>query len=118
MFARTSVRKITSVVCGFSLIKIHFFDYPNSLISRLNEVYVLKKKHNFINNSFFFCNHTSDCVNMVTVTSASRYQIKSSMYIRGLISRNSREFAEAIPIVTFFSLFWLNKLLPLKSGAL
>ena len=31
-------------------------------------------------------------------TSASRYQSRSSMYIRGLIPRNSTELAEAIPI--------------------
>ena len=32
------------------------------------------------------------------VTSASRYQSRSSMYIRGLIPRNSTELAEAVPI--------------------
>ena len=32
------------------------------------------------------------------VTSASRYQSKSSMYILGLIPRNSTELAEAVPI--------------------
>ena len=32
------------------------------------------------------------------VTSASRCQSRSSMYIRGLIARNSSEFAEAVPI--------------------
>ena len=49
------------------------------------------------------------CVNMVSLTSASRYitsalryhprcQSRSSMYIRGLIPRNSAELAEAVPI--------------------
>ena len=49
------------------------------------------------------------CVNMVSVTSASRYitsascyhlryQSRSSMYIRGLIPRNFAELAEAVPI--------------------
>ena len=33
------------------------------------------------------------------VTSASRYQNRSSMYIRGLIPRNSMELAEAVQIV-------------------
>ena len=32
LLAGTGVRKISSVVCGFSLIKIHFSDYPKSLI--------------------------------------------------------------------------------------
>ena len=31
--------KISSVACGFSSIKIDYFDYPKSLISRINEVY-------------------------------------------------------------------------------
>ena len=34
------------------------------------------------------------------VTSASRYQSRSSMYILGLIPRNSTELAEAFPIAT------------------
>ena len=47
---------------------------------------------------------------MVSVTSASRYitsvsryypryQSRSSMYIRGLIPRNVKELAEAVPII-------------------
>ena len=35
---------------------------------------------------------------VIVLTSASRYQSKSSMYIRGLIPRNSMELAEAVPI--------------------
>ena len=35
---------------------------------------------------------------MVSVTPASRYQSRSSMYIRGLIPRNFAELAEAVPI--------------------
>ena len=31
-------------------------------------------------------------------TSASRFQCRSSMYIRGLIQRNSTELAQAVPI--------------------
>ena len=31
---------ISSVACGFSSIKIDYSDYPKSLISRINEVYV------------------------------------------------------------------------------
>ena len=57
----------------------------------------------------FRCNHTCYCVNMVSVTSASRYitsasrynpryQSRSSMYIRSLIPRNFAELAEAAPI--------------------
>ena len=30
--------------CGFSPIKIHFSDYPKSLISRINEAYVFFNK--------------------------------------------------------------------------
>ena len=37
---RIGVREISYVACGFSPIKIHFSDYPKSLISRINEVYV------------------------------------------------------------------------------
>ena len=33
--------EISSVVCGFSSIKIDYSDYRKSLISRINEVYVL-----------------------------------------------------------------------------
>ena len=40
MLAETGVRKISSVACGFSIVKIHFSDYLKSLISRINEVYV------------------------------------------------------------------------------
>ena len=64
----------------------------------------------------FGCIYTCYCVNMVSVTSASRYimsasrditsasryhpryQSRFSMYIRGLIPRNFAELAEAIPI--------------------
>ena len=35
LLAGTGVRKISSVTCGFSLIKIHFSDYPKNLISRI-----------------------------------------------------------------------------------
>ena len=59
----------------------------------------------------FCCNHTCYCVNIVFVTSASRYitsasrkhpryQSRSSMYIRGLIPRNFAELAEAVPIAS------------------
>ena len=94
----------------FSSFKIDYTDYQKSLICRINEVYVisikyrycdilLKKNINFIYNRLFCCNHTCDCVNMVPVTSSSRYitsashyhtryQSRSSMYIRGLIPRN------------------------------
>ena len=53
-------------------------------------------------NRLFCCNHTFYCVNMVSLTSASRYhkryQSRSSMYVRGLIPRNFAELAEAVPI--------------------
>ena len=44
LLAGTGVRKISSVVCGFNPIKIHCSDYPYSLISRINEVYVFFNK--------------------------------------------------------------------------
>ena len=54
----------------------------------------------------FCCNHTCYCVGMVSVmstsryvTSASRYQSRSSMYIQGLIPRNTTELVEAVLIV-------------------
>ena len=40
LLAGTGVWKISSVACGFSSIKIDYSDYPKSLISRINEVYV------------------------------------------------------------------------------
>ena len=53
-------------------------------------------------NVCFKCNHTCYCVNMVSVTSASRYhpsyQSRPSMYILGLIPRKFGELAEAVPI--------------------
>ena len=92
-----------------------YSDYPKSLFSRINEVYVLfnkislaiaifywKKKHiNFNYNRLFCYNHTCHCVNMVSVTSASRYmyitsasryhpsyQSRSSMLISGFGRKN------------------------------
>ena len=44
LLARTGVRKISSVTCGISPIKMHFSDYPKSLISRINEAYVSLNK--------------------------------------------------------------------------
>ena len=66
----------------------------------------LKPNLNLVYNRLFCCNHTCYCVGMVYVksaahyvTSASRYQSRSLMYIRGLIPRNSTKLAEAVPIV-------------------
>ena len=45
--AGTDAKKISSVACGFSPIKINFSDYPKTLISRINminEVYVFFNK--------------------------------------------------------------------------
>ena len=119
LLAGTGVWKISSVACGFSSIKVDYSDYLKSLFSRINEVYVfsikyrysdiLLKTYKFYLSSLFCCNHTCYCVNMVSVTSASRYitsapryppryQSRSSMYTRGLIPRNFAELAEAVPI--------------------
>ena len=83
MLAGTGVWKISSVACGVSS-KNRLLYYQESLISRINEVYVffnkislcsdilLKKNNNinFIYNHLFCCDHTCYCVNMVSVTSA------------------------------------------------
>ena len=73
-----------SVVCGFSSIKIHYS------LNSINDVYVCEMLY-----CLFRCNRTCYCIGMVSVTSASRYvtsalryQIRPSNYIRGLIPRN------------------------------
>ena len=45
--AGTGVCKSSSVACGFSSIKIDYSDYPKSLISRINEVYVFSIKYRY-----------------------------------------------------------------------
>ena len=83
------------------------------LNSRINEIKYLFSRHL---SRIFCCNHTCYCVTMVYVTPASRYitstsryhsryQSRSSMYIRGLIPRNFAELAEAVPIWCFPSSF-------------
>ena len=89
-------------------------------MSRINEVvvfsikislYFIEKKPIKFIKAIFLCNHTKSChcVNLVSVTSASRYitspsryhprcQSRSSIYIRGLITRNSAESVEVVPI--------------------
>ena len=47
LLAVTGVWKMNSVACGFSSIKIDYSDYPKSLISRINEVYVLSIKYRY-----------------------------------------------------------------------
>ena len=70
---------------------------------------LLKKKHKLHLSCLFWCNHVCYCVDMVFVTSASRYmtsasryhpryQSRSSMYIHGLIPRKFAELDEAVPI--------------------
>ena len=70
---------------------------------------ILLKKHKLHLSRLFCCNHTCYCVNMVSVTSVSRYitslsryhpryQSRSSMYIRGLIPQNFAELAKLVPI--------------------
>ena len=122
LLAATDVWKISYVAYGYSSIKIDLSDYPKSLFSRINEVYVffikyrysdilLKKKHKLHLSRLFCCNHTCYCFNMVSVTSASRFimlasryitsesryhlcfQSRSTMYIHCLIPQNwSRQF--------------------------
>ena len=56
LVAGTGVWKISSVACGFSLIKIDYSVYLKSLISRLNEVYVFvfSIKYRYSDNFCFF----------------------------------------------------------------
>ena len=113
LLAGTRVWKIIYVACGLRSIKIDYFDYPKSLISRINKAYVffnqISKKHKLHLSHLFCCNHTCYCVNMVSVTSAlryitlashyhQRYQSGALMYTRGLILRNLAELAEAVQI--------------------
>ena len=62
---------------------------------------LLKKYINIIYNRLLCRNHTCHCVGMVSVTSASRYVTSASRYqsrfsidIRGLIPQNSMELAD------------------------
>ena len=49
LLAWTGERKISSVACGFSSIKINYSDFPKSLISKINDVYVFFSiKYRFI----------------------------------------------------------------------
>ena len=114
LLAGTGVWKNSSVACGFSSIKRDYSGYPKSLTSRKHKLHrysdiLLKKKYKLHLSHLFCCNHTCYCVNMVSVTSVSRYlksvsryhpnYQRSSMFIRGLIPLNISEFAEAVPIV-------------------
>ena len=104
---------------GSTLLKSIILIIWRSLIRRLwslcffNKIslyrYFIEKKHKLHLSLLLCCNHTCYCVNMVSVTSASRYitsascyypcyQSRSSMYIRGLIPLNFWELAEAVPI--------------------
>ena len=75
------IKKLYFVSRGFSSIKIDYSDYPKSLISRINEVYVFSVKYRFSNillkkykhhlSCLFCCSHTCYCVNMVSVMLAS-----------------------------------------------
>ena len=73
LLARTGVRQISSVACGFSPVKILFSDDLKSLISRINEVNVFFNKislkgyftKKFIYYHLFCCNHTCFCVGVV-----------------------------------------------------
>ena len=47
LIARTGVRTISSLACGFSPIKIHFSDYLKGLITRANEVIYFSIKYGY-----------------------------------------------------------------------
>ena len=66
-------------------------------------------KYMYFKKTFVCCNYTCYCLNVVSVTSVSRYkpsvsryypryQRRSSVYIRGLIPRNFAELAHVVPI--------------------
>ena len=63
---------------------------------------ILLKKLKLYLSGLFCINHTCYCVNMVSLTSASRYHLcyqrRSSMYICGLIPLNFADPAEVVPI--------------------
>ena len=53
--------------------------------------------------NYLFRNHTCYCIRMVSVTSASRYQSRPSMYIRGLIQRiGASQFRLVVPTACVF----------------
>ena len=118
--AGTGVWKINSVACGFSSIKIDYSDYPKSLISRINDVYVMflntcialaiffwknKTKHKLHLSRLFCCNHTCYCVNMVSVMSASRIQCQ-----RHIITRFTKVDPRRTSVVRFYGISpnWLR----------
>ena len=84
------------------------YRYSDTFLKKLSIKYRYLKEQNinFIYNRLFCCHHSYYCVGMVSVmsasryvTSASRYQSKSSMFIRGLIPRNwPRQFRLQVDI--------------------
>ena len=92
------MRKISSAACGFSLIKTRYSDYPKGFINRINEVYVfsLKYRYNDLKTpkliAVFIVDVSLYC--MVSVTSASRYQSRLTMHIRGLIHGICRDSSD------------------------
>ena len=47
LLAKTGVWKTSYIACGLSSIKINYSEYPKSLISRINEVYVFSIKYRY-----------------------------------------------------------------------
>ena len=110
---------------GPNPIQIHYFEYPKRLTNRINDVhdfsikysdifekkptltlfifcrYFIERIINFIYNRLFCCSPTGMVSVTPTsryVTSALRYQSRSSMFIRGLIPRYSTELSDAVLI--------------------
>ena len=130
LLAGTGICKISSVACEFSSIIIDYSDYPKSLISRkikfiflfnkyIERYFIEKKTHKLHLSHLLCCNYTCYCVNMVSVTSASRYimsasrfhpryQSRSSMYIRGLSPPYFAELAEAVLFALKHRSLWLR----------
>ena len=74
-----------------------------------SDILLKKKTHKLHLSRLLCCNHKCYCVNMVLVTSASRYmtsashyhpcyQSRSSKYIHSLFPRNFADLDEAVPI--------------------
>ena len=89
----------STVACGSSPIKIHHFDHTKRFINIINTVYllpfVLRQSH------LLLCWNGSVTSASRYVTSVSRYQSRSSMYMQGLIPWNSTELAMAVLVVSY-----------------
>ena len=87
-YLKSSISRIS--VCIFSIKYQH-----SDILLKNNFIY---KRFVLLQSHLLLCWHGFCDVSVTYVTPASRYQSRSSMYVRGLIPGNSRELAEAVPI--------------------